>query len=470
MVCSLTIPRGDGLLEKVATAAPESARKNSQKAKIENSNINVDTDMVADANPSSSFLAVDSEIHLLDGDYDPDSATTMSSSAKQPPKQKKKKTKKKKTKKNKKKDNGMISTPMAADDSKKAEEKSNPRLGANINIDANPRSSFTKNSGTEADVEDPFLESITTIPNPSLEELKSKAEATKTPRSSKCKAKRTKKERKATEPITTNFMIETLNMDFNLNENENENDYGNENMNANHSGNANIPMITVTMFLILGSFALSVINDLKRINQFFALSIFIGISIVVLMTLWIFKVGRRRNNASTHTSADDETHKFPTDCYSFVALYSPITDPDLFCFGIIIFLFQSTLFLLMILSVVSPDLRATAEVDNPDSGVDFFAAFIPSNATPIVRATQIITIVASLVFPDASLLEISTGVQMFPQLCKRNQNEKVWCIAFSCILRCIQGSLAIFAVFLLVMTSSNVTEIILNFTAVSGNK
>uniref|UniRef100_A0A7S4ENQ3 LNR domain-containing protein n=1 Tax=Pseudo-nitzschia australis TaxID=44445 RepID=A0A7S4ENQ3_9STRA len=458
MVQSRTIPRGDDLLETTAaeatataSTATEAAQTNSKKDEAKNSDVNVDVD------------AADSGTHLLEEDFDPETINN----AKPPPKSKAKK-KKKKTQKKK---NGLVTTPTSAiaDDSKKAEAKSNPGLGANIDIDANPKSSFTMNSGTEADVENPYLESITTIPNASLEALKSKAEATKTPRSSKCKAKRTKKERKATEPITTNFMIETLNMDFNLNENEDENDYANENMNANHSGNSDIPMITVTMFLILVSFALSVINDLKRINQFFALSIFLGISIVVLMILWIVKVGRRRNNANTHTSADDETRKFPTDCYSFVALYSPKTDPDLFCFGLLVYVFQASLFFLMISSVVHPSLHSTGGVDNPDAEFDSssFAAFIPSNVSPIVRATQIIAVLTFLIFPEASFLDVSTGISMFPQLWKMYGNEQVWCMAFACVLRSIQGFMAIFATVVLIMSSSDVTQIVLSLIAVN---
>jgi len=84
-----------------------------------------------------------------------------------------------------------------------------------------------------------------------------------------------------------------------------------------------------------------------------------------------------------------------------------------------------------------------------------------------VKVTQGLAILSSLVFPEASLLDISIAIQMFPQLCKNNQNEKKWGVAFSCILRSIQGLLAVIAVFLLVMTSSDVTEIVLNFTAVN---
>ena len=120
------------------------------------------------------------------------------------------------------------------------------------------------------------------------------------------------------------------------------------------------------------------------------------------------------------------------------------------------------------MSVIIPRLRTSGEVDNSDS--DFFAKFIPSNVEPIVRVTQIVAMLSSVIFPDASLLDISTGVEMSPHLCKRNQDKKAWCIALACILCCLQGLLAIFAVLLLVLSSSYVTNIVLNFTAVSDNK
>eukprot|EP00536_Pseudo-nitzschia_multiseries_P018273 jgi/Psemu1/248640/estExt_Genewise1.C_23270002 len=127
----------------------------------------------------------------------------------------------------------------------------------------------------------------------------------------------------------------------------------------------------------------------------------------------------------------------------------------------------------MILSVVAPRMRTAGEVDNPDSeGGAVFGAFIPSNVTDLVRTTQIAAILSYMIFADSSLMDICTGIEMFPpllNLLRTNDCEKHYLgrILFACALRCIQGILAVFAVFLLVMTSSEVTEIILNFTAVT---
>jgi len=240
----------------------------------------------------------------------------------------------------------------------------------------------------------------------------------------------------------------------------------NENVNANHTSNTDLPLIAVTFFIIVGLLILSGINIVLESNPIIHLSIFGGISAVVLAIMRTANA-RRQKPANIYTHVQCYDKKFPADSYSFVALYSPKTDADIFFFGLIVFLFQSTLFLIMILSVIIPRWRTTGEVDNPSSDFHIIPGFIPSNVEPIVRATQIIAILASLVFPDASLLDITTGIEMFPQHWKRDQDEKVWCITYSCILRCVQGCLAMFAVFLLVMTSSDVKDIVLNFTAVN---
>ena len=72
-----------------------------------------------------------------------------------------------------------------------------------------------------------------------------------------------------------------------------------------------------------------------------------------------------------------------------------------------------------------------------------------------------------MLFPDASLLDVAKAIELFPRFNPRTADDKTRCIVFSCFLRVTQGLLAIIAVFLLVMTSSDVIEIVLNFTAVN---
>eukprot|EP00537_Pseudo-nitzschia_pungens_P007886 CAMPEP_0172377638 /NCGR_PEP_ID=MMETSP1060-20121228/69004_1 /TAXON_ID=37318 /ORGANISM="Pseudo-nitzschia pungens, Strain cf. cingulata" /LENGTH=1154 /DNA_ID=CAMNT_0013105339 /DNA_START=368 /DNA_END=3833 /DNA_ORIENTATION=+ len=256
-----------------------------------------------------------------------------------------------------------------------------------------------------------------------------------------------------------------------------------------------------------------------------SLKIYGCISTLVLLITWLYnttkdKINDKNDKATCSSRSPYEKKKYPSDTYSFLALYGPRDNADLFSFGLMVFLFQATLVTLMILSVVAQKMRTAGEVDNPDSDkVGFgtfipsnvsdltrslslpsntghaddtsvvaqemrtagevdnpdsdkvgFGTFIPSNVSDLTRMTQIVALISYMVFADASLLDISSAVEMFPPLFQSNNKDernKTVQILVSCSLRCTQGLLAICAVFLLVMTSSEVTEIILNFTAVS---
>jgi len=107
----------------------------------------------------------------------------------------------------------------------------------------------------------------------------------------------------------------------------------------------------------------------------------------------------------------------------------------------------------------------TGEIDNPDSE-DNFLGFFPTNATALVRATQFVSILAFSLFPQASLSDVTKAIKLFPRG-KYRDEKQLKGLALSCTLRFIQGILSVFAVFLLVMTSSEVSEVVLNFTAVN---
>ena len=62
---------------------------------------------------------------------------------------------------------------------------------------------------------------------------------------------------------------------------------------------------------------------------------------------------------------------------------------------------------------------------------------------------------------------ICTAVETFPRFDTATIDDKTRRMLFSCLLRFIQGGMAIFSSFVLVVNSSNVIEIILNFTAVN---
>ena len=430
MFSSIALPRGYDLL------ATKPARNNSKTSPD-------DVDVNLYDNSSSSSLAMDSETHSLGADCDSESTVTASDATKRlgPGL-----TATDRTDTDDDLESNLSSSSLAMDAGTRSFGTDGDPESTNIisntntnkenslaNSDANLQASFTMNSGSEPSIyEDHSLGRTTGIWN-----------------------------------------TESLTMDYNPNANEDENEDTNENVDANGSSDTDMPLVAVTFFFILGFMMLSVVNAVFQLHHFRLVAMYGLTAIVILGALFVMN-GRRRDTANLYTDAHvyDIDDKFPTDSYSFVALYSPKTDPDLFCFGLIVYLFQASLFFLMISSVVHPSLHTTGGVDNPDSEFhsSWFAEFIPSNVSPVIRATQIITILTFLIFPEASFVDISTGILMFPQLWKMYGNEKVWCMAFSCVLRSIQGFMAIFAIFVLIMTSSDVTQIVLSFIAVSCNK
>jgi hypothetical protein len=169
----------------------------------------------------------------------------------------------------------------------------------------------------------------------------------------------------------------------------------------------------------------------------------------------------------------DEDEKYPQDCYSLIALNGPkdgywsAKEIRSFCFGLLVFVFQIVFFGLMIFSVVNPEKGTVDDPGNPwNSGTSFWAQFISPNVKYVVNATQIVALVAFVVFPDATLQGIVKGIQLFPPLSEGNSTS-VFYLRFACILRLIQGIAATTTVWILVMTTKSVIDIILNFTAIS---
>jgi hypothetical protein len=181
-------------------------------------------------------------------------------------------------------------------------------------------------------------------------------------------------------------------------------------------------------------------------------------------------------NLTTIKPTIDQKH--PQDSYSFLALNGPKKNElwtkekiFFFLFGLVPFIFQ-ILFLVLLLWSETDGLRGTiGENDNPDAGNGTFwgalAKFIPANASRIIRYTQVTAIAAFVVFPDSSLKDIVTSVRVFPRPSNVQSGDSAGSMKFSCLLRALQGSLAMVVTLLLVITSDAVVDIILNFTAVN---
>jgi hypothetical protein len=168
-------------------------------------------------------------------------------------------------------------------------------------------------------------------------------------------------------------------------------------------------------------------------------------------------------NRSSSRSKSNGT--WPADCYSFIALHGPTEDPVFFGFGFMVWAFQIAFLILLVLRVASPKLSTNEDTDNPDDG--FWAQFIPSNVGGLSRVTQFMALTSYCIFADESLKDIVTAVETWPKFVKAKPGDKVRLIMLSCSLRFAQGMLATISVVLLVITTSDVIDIILNFTAVN---
>jgi hypothetical protein len=181
---------------------------------------------------------------------------------------------------------------------------------------------------------------------------------------------------------------------------------------------------------------------------------------------------RRKSDAYHRLKKSGEVATYPGDTYSFMAIHSPFVEPIFFLFGFMVFLLQIAFLMFMFLSLVVKNLRF-GEIDNPDDGDDnvnfttLFAKFIPANVNWVANATQIIAILSYCIFADSSLMDMAKAVEQFPRGDRARPYDGIRRVRFSCVLRLIQGLLATIVTMLLIVTSADVVDIILNFTAVN---
>mmetsp|Transcript_7253 Transcript_7253/g.21017 ORF Transcript_7253/g.21017 Transcript_7253/m.21017 type:complete len:389 (+) Transcript_7253:200-1366(+) len=165
------------------------------------------------------------------------------------------------------------------------------------------------------------------------------------------------------------------------------------------------------------------------------------------------------------TSSAAPTRTFPPDTYSFIAVHGPLDKSLYFYFGLMVWVFQVAFFLLLVLRVASKKLSTNEDTDNPDD--TFFSGFIPSNVGEISRVAQFFALVSYCIFADESLRDVVTAVEMWPTASKAKPGDNLGLLRLSSILRFIQGSLATIVVLLLVVSTADVVDIVLNFMAVN---
>jgi hypothetical protein len=177
--------------------------------------------------------------------------------------------------------------------------------------------------------------------------------------------------------------------------------------------------------------------------------------------------------ADTNTEDIDNNNKYPEDCYSLIALSGPVSNQwqkkkiRSFAFGFVVFLFQMLFLGLLFFGVVHVKLGTVEDPGNPDSDDHFWASFMPPNNKHIVVVTQVVSLLAFVLFPDSSLQDVVKAVQWFPMSSTKENSNQVFYLRFACILRGMQGFVACLTAWLLVMTSPSVVDIILNFTAIN---
>ena len=115
--------------------------------------------------------------------------------------------------------------------------------------------------------------------------------------------------------------------------------------------------------------------------------------------------------------------------------------------------------------VVHRKLSPNEDTDNPDSG--FLSSFIPSNVDTLSRATQFMALLSYCTFADESVKDMTTAIEMWPSIKKAQKGNHVKRIMLSCFLRFLQGLMAILVALLMIVTTADVIDIILNFTAVN---
>ena len=172
---------------------------------------------------------------------------------------------------------------------------------------------------------------------------------------------------------------------------------------------------------------------------------------------------KNRESLNRRLNVGDESATYAPDCYSFISFHGPTE--LLFWIGVIVFLFQMVFLVCALLSISHPFWQTGRVNDNPWD--DIMSGLFATEAGPILRVTQFLSLVTSVIFVDSSVDDIVTAVQNFPNFSLATSEDKVWCMALSSSLRFLQGMSTLVVSFFLVFNSNNVIDVVLNFTALN---
>jgi Leucine-rich repeat (LRR) protein len=170
-----------------------------------------------------------------------------------------------------------------------------------------------------------------------------------------------------------------------------------------------------------------------------------------------------RKVSTLNSSKSDILETYPRDCYSFISIHGPST--RFFWFGLMVFFFQLLFLMFLMSSILNKKWNTSNVDDNPSDTV--MAKLLATGVSSLVRGSQLLAMLSYVVFADASVNDVVIAIHTFPRFNKATSKDNVGRMVLSCILRFLQGCLAIVAAIFLVFISNDVVEVILNFTALN---
>jgi len=151
---------------------------------------------------------------------------------------------------------------------------------------------------------------------------------------------------------------------------------------------------------------------------------------------------------------DDEAIYFPRDSYSLIALNGPTgccrwtkQNFKFFAFGMLAYLFQLLFFLSSVAEVIL----------YPESGSPFAANMI-------VRATRVLALLAFAIYPNSTVQDLVKSVRLYP---RSSVIDSPGCLRLTSFLRLVQGILAVYTTWALIMDAPTVVQVILRFSVVN---
>jgi len=150
-----------------------------------------------------------------------------------------------------------------------------------------------------------------------------------------------------------------------------------------------------------------------------------------------------------------ETEKYSADSYSMMVLNGPTCDGEWPIRKIFFFFVGLYVALIQIASLIVLSIGAYSRAD------------LGGGNSGIVRASQILSLIFYVVFPDASLHDFARALRYYPRAKGAKTGDPVKLMKLACILRGFQGLLAVVPAWLLIMTAKSVDGVLLSFAAIN---